>query len=363
MMYVTAVLLVPESTDNAGNAVVDLPHSAATSGIVARYRLANPSLSPSQGKGRTGGVVRITGEHVGRRVTVRSRTPSGSATDVVGDLVAYDGSVLRVRDRDGGEHDVVLADVIAGHPVAARPAPRRVVELERVAAAGWPAVETEPLGDWRLRAAGGFTGRANSALAIGDPGLPFASAAEKVRGWYAERGLPGRAAVVLPSPEDDAFAVLGWTPQDAVLVQTADVAGVLDALPRSAVEVDVRPEPSDAWLARYTARGRVTPEGRRVLTGGPSVGFAQIDDGAAPLGIGRGVVVADWLGISAIEVDPAVRGRGHGKAITRALLEWGAANGARRAYLQVQAHNEPARSLYASLGFRTHHRYRYRLAP
>lgn len=307
-------------------------------------------------------MVRITGEHVGRRVTVRSRTPSGSATDVVGDLVAYEGSVLRVRDRDGVEHTVALADVIAGHPVAARPAPPRVVELERVAAAGWPAVETEPLGDWLLRAAGGFTGRANSALATGDPGLPFATATERVRAWYAERGLPGRAAVVLPSPEDDGFAAAGWIPQDAVLVQTADVAQLLDALPRSSVEVDVRPEPSPAWLARYTARGQVTADGRRVLTGGPCVGFAQVDDGAELFGIGRGVVVAEWLGVSAIEVDPAVRGRGYGKAITRALLEWGVANGARRAYLQVQSGNRSAVTLYAALGFRTHHRYRYRFA-
>lgn len=310
-------------------------------------------------------MARITADHVGRRVTVRRRTPSGSATDVVGDLVGYDDRTLLVRDRDGVEHAISRADVIAGHPVAARPAPRRVVELERVAAAGWPAVDTEQLGEWLLRAAGGFTGRANSALAVGDPGMPFTAAAEKVRAWYAERRLPGRTAVVLPSPEDDGFAALGWTPQDAVLVQTADVSGVLDALPPSPVAVDVQPEPSDAWLARYTARGRVTADGRRVLTGGPRVGFARVDDGAGagPLGIGRGVVVSGWLGISAIEVDPAVRGRGYAKAITRALLEWGAAHGAGRAYLQVQSGNRPAITLYAALGFRTHHRYRYRFAP
>jgi ribosomal protein S18 acetylase RimI-like enzyme len=58
-----------------------------------------------------------------------------------------------------------------------------------------------------------------------------------------------------------------------------------------------------------------------------------------------------------------VRGSGYGKAITRRLLEWGAERGATRAYLQVQSGNGPARALYASLGFRTHHRYRYRLAP
>ena len=34
--------------------------------------------------------------------------------------------------------------------------------------AGWP--YHEPLGEWTLRAGGGFTGRANSCHAVGDPG-------------------------------------------------------------------------------------------------------------------------------------------------------------------------------------------------
>ena len=51
------------------------------------------------------------------------------------------------------------------------PEPRnpRVEDLERAAALHWQAPETEPLGEWRLRAAAGFTGRANSALPVGDP--------------------------------------------------------------------------------------------------------------------------------------------------------------------------------------------------
>ena len=42
-----------------------------------------------------------------------------------------------------------------------------------------------------------------------------------------------------------------------------------------------------------------------------------------------------------------------------ALVEWGAAQGATTAYLQVPEDNVAARRLYERLGFATHHAYRY----
>lgn len=302
-------------------------------------------------------MARITAADVGHRVTVRRRTPEGSATDVVGDLTSWTDAALVVRDRDDVEHRVLRRDVIAGRVVTARPAPPRAVALERVAAAGWPATETEHLGEWLLRAAGGFTGWANSALAIGDPGVPFGEAVPAVRAWYERRGLPARAAVVLPSPEDDGFAGLGWAPSHAVLVQTAAVQTVSSAAPEKG-GVEVLASPTPGWLARYTARGEVTELDRRVLTGGGAVGFAQV--GAEPEAIGRGVVVDGWLGISAVEVAPHARRRGLAAAVTGALARWGAGRGAERVYLQVQSDNQAARTLYARLGFRIQHRYRYR---
>jgi hypothetical protein len=63
-------------------------------------------------------------------------------------------------------------------------------ELEAIAAMGWRAPEEERLGGWLLRAALGFTGPANSALAAGDPGMPLPEAVIRVRRWYAERNCP-----------------------------------------------------------------------------------------------------------------------------------------------------------------------------
>jgi len=65
------------------------------------------------------------------------------------------------------------------------PEPRnpRVEDLERAAALHWQAPDVEPLGDWVLRAAEGFTGRANSALPLGDPSLPLAEAVTAAGDW------------------------------------------------------------------------------------------------------------------------------------------------------------------------------------
>ena len=93
-----------------------------------------------------------------------------------------------------------------------------ILDLEEAAARGWRAPEEAALGRWRLRAAEGFTGRANSALAIGDPGMPLAAAVSEVRRWYRARGLPPMVAVPFPvgrpqSSDVDRFLAveLGWT--------------------------------------------------------------------------------------------------------------------------------------------------------
>ena len=63
---------------------------------------------------------------LGRRVVVRHVLADGRATDVLGTLLAADGSELTVRgDSDGREAVVPYRDVVAAKPVPPRPARRR----------------------------------------------------------------------------------------------------------------------------------------------------------------------------------------------------------------------------------------------
>jgi N-acetylglutamate synthase len=249
-------------------------------------------------------------------------------------------------------------------------------ELEREVARSWRAPEEERLGGWLLRAGEGFTGRANSALAAGAPGLPLADAVETVRHWYAARGLPPMVAVPYPLGRPEASAVdrflagRGWTvrPGAATVMVTALAA---EGLPAPAgppgvrgAEVRVEPEPGDDWLRLYRYRGQdLPPIARRLLLSAPWQGFGSIRDDGRVIATGRVAGAGDWAGLTAVEVHPAYRRRGLASAVTAALAAHAAGQGATGLYLQVEDGNTGARALYRRVGFTGHHGYHYRVAP
>jgi N-acetylglutamate synthase len=348
---------------------------------------------------------------IGRRVVVRHRV-GDKQTDAVGELSA-DGADLVVQTRRGPVR-VARSAVTAVRAIPPAP-PRRasltaIARLEELCADAWPAFVDERLGAWRLRATGGFTGRANSALAVGDPGVPTEAALAAVRRFADRHGIAPRVQAPVGSPWDKAVAAQGWVLDvghaagSVVSVQVADLdkvavgraagrtagepnatsaagraagkptdtpaaggeasgdaghspdgpaasgeAGRADGL---AVEVG---EPTEAWW-RLVLGGPPTPAQRHVLGG---VGALTVADAHGLVAAGRVVVVADHLHVSVLTVDPAVRRRGHGTALLAAAARWGRDSGARWGVLQVAVHNTAALALYARSGWTEHHRYRY----
>lgn len=244
---------------------------------------------------------------------------------------------------------------------------QHIVHLERIAAMGWPAPDTERLGGWLLRAGDGWTRRANSVLPLGPPGVPLDAALEHVSAWYAARRLPTVFSVPLPAQRalDDELAARGWHNDLDVEVLTADLDPGSDPDPDpdpgSDPGVVLADRPPPGWTSVYRGATPLPPIAARILTAPPTVAFATVSSGDTVVATGRGVVTDGWLGIAAIEVAPAHRGRGHARRITRALQRWGAGRGARRCYLQVSRPNTPATTLYAALGFIRHHSYRNRV--
>ena len=320
---------------------------------------------------------------MGQRVVVRRLLPGETGptggpafTDALGVMESWADGVTTVRSESGAVTTIAVADIVSGKPVPPRPSVRQRVTVdvaERRALASWPPLESLPLGEWLLRASGGYSARANSVLADGDPGMPLGEALDRVGEFYRTRSLPPWAQVVVGSDVHRGFESAGWVlarPGEAdSLFQLGSVSAALRVvrrtLPAVVPPVVVADRVDDAWLAdddRAAAHGDAA---RRVLEGPAQVGFAAVTAPGSDEVIAKGRVAGaldgadDWVGITNVWVSPDHRRSGLGTVVMGALLEWGAERGATSAYLQVRGDNPGALAVYERLGFLTHHAYRY----
>ena len=286
------------------------------------------------------------GPHVvGQRIVVRHLLPDGRATDVLGTCTAWGDGSLTI-DRDGppdraGPVVIALADVVTGKPVPPRASVRARVparSVEEHVAALWTEIETEPLGEWLLRASpphgGRLRRRGNSALAMDEPGIGWGDAVWRVREFYAAREQPAYIQVQRGSSVERTLAPLGFTSlgDGDAHAQLAPVAQALRSVRRSAPDVAAEVDES------------------------PTSATVRLDSGAAT---GRAVLSGDWVLVEGLVVDPGHRRRGLASAVLADLLDWGASRGATTAMLHVETDNTGAIALYERHGFVTHHTNRY----
>lgn len=323
--------------------------------------------------------VRIDRSDVGRRVSARriSEVVDGRPVfrDVIGVLTSWDDHELTVVPRDRSPVSFPEKLLVAGKTVPLFPARRATLpqaspeELQRIAARSWPAVEEQPLGDWLLRASAGFTRRANSVQALGDPGLPLPEALDAVGRWYAARGLPAHLEVTTPGSPEELSAELDrlGARYSPTLVRTAPLAPLVK-LGSGYERVRLSRTAGPDWMSLYrrvTGGPEVEEAARQVIHGGPSVWFATVpgpEDGG-PLAIGRCSVEGRWACFSAIEVLPYARRAGLATTVMAVLAARAAEEGAVGASLQVEAENAAAIALYDRLGFTTSHTYHYARLP
>ncbi|SCE92689.1 Acetyltransferase (GNAT) family protein [Micromonospora matsumotoense] len=376
-------------------------------------------------------------QDVGHRIVVRRivgiREGRPLFSDALGELVELSETHLTIATAQGRVR-VPVAEVHRAKrvPPTRRPTASAVVELELAADEAWPAPVRGRLGDWLLRSADGWTGRANSALPVGDPDRPLPAAVDAIERWYAGRGQPAMVNTPLPLavPVGAELDARGWTARPLTLVQTVPLTTLRAAAPppgpadraprpgRAGSAGDPPPEirdagrhgpagrpaaqthdagrqgptgrpaaqthdagrhgpaggpavvlavaPSEEWLAVAAGRkGGLPDSARHILTAVSQVRFAQVYADGVLVATGRGTITGQgrWLGLGLIEVAPPARRQGLAARVIRALADWGAAEGATHAFLQVEQRNTEAVSLYRKLGFTTHHTYLTRVAP
>ena len=324
---------------------------------------------------------------VGTRVVVRQRlvdTPEAGATDVIGRLAVRTDDVL-VIDTRRGRVAVPRRDVVAAKPVpppATRPGPAHlrvsVDDLALVAAQGWVAVEQAALGSWLLRSAPGYTGRANSVLVVGDPGVPLDSAFDHCEQWYADRDQTTMFQVSGPArftiadhPVARALVERGYTvgggrsDWSRVLVMTGPSAGLpspTDTSPQVVAEKTL----SEEWLRAYS-EGRTPVPGitEAVLTGSERQLFLSIreDPNGRIIAVARLALHAGWAGVFGLWVHPDHRRQGLARGVMAAVGTIARENRMPAIYLQVSEDNDAAIAMYEALGFTVHHEYTYLVQP
>jgi N-acetylglutamate synthase len=217
----------------------------------------------------------------------------------------------------------------------------------------------------------GVTGRVNAIAPIAFDGSDLDAAIAEAIAWLAARGVHPSFRIAdgacAPAHLTDVLHARGWRPHTETLVMTAPIAAALTRLGTPAHKVTLTPDyaPSiDAVLretvpdpAEYAERAGIaqrTPQPRR---------FAAIERTGETAAIGMSVVTGAWAAILLMRTHGAHRRQGLAQSIVSSLLLWAQTEGARDAYLQVEATNAPAISLYARAGFMTAYAYRYWRAP
>lgn len=293
-------------------------------------------------------------------MTIRMHDPDGGYRDILGILE----TPTSIRKRDGSivtfdpDRIALWRKIPPRVDRAGKGSPKtlRIEEIERIAAATWPALEQVALGDWIMRASGKFTMRANSVLALGEPDIAINDAIDKVIEFYRARDLTPTFHIALPTyVELDALLERkGWSEKIIVHVLVADILlGVPPRKDRGAWEF--AHDPSDEWLCLQNDGGA-----KEIMAGYPAIYAALRVDGNL-IAAGRAANFENWTVLTRLYVRPELRSQGLGKALLIALLHEASNQGATKALLQVDAKNTPAITLYKKLGFTLHHAYKYRL--
>lgn len=254
------------------------------------------------------------------------------------------------------------------------PMPLDTTTLSRIEDAGLNASAPPQqlwLDGWLLRLSPGKAKRARCINAVAAGRLPVADKLQQAHALFQAAGLPLVVRITpfsQPTTLDEELADLGLQRFDDTRVMAGSLAdlALADALPAGLV-VDAC---GAADYARIVGELRGSPPGqqqahtqRLLQSPVPYQGWVLRDGaGGDVLACGQFAREAALVGLYDVFTAPAARNRGLARRLCADLLRRAQAEGARTAYLQVDADNAPAVAAYRRLGFADGYRYHYRAA-
>ena len=222
---------------------------------------------------------------------------------------------------------------------------------------------------WLVRFCPGKAKRARCINALASGHLAVPDKLRQAAAVYRQAGLPLVVRITpfsQPAGLDDTLAAHGLQRFDDTVVMAAsfDQLDLSAALPAHLTleRTDHLTYAHTVGTLRGSPADQQSAHAERMATSPvPYLGWL-LRQGTEVLACGQTAQEGTFVGLYDVFTAPAARNRGLSRSLCAALLRAAAAQGARTAYLQVDAVNTPARAVYRRLGFADVYSYHYRSA-
>lgn len=253
----------------------------------------------------------------------------------------------------------------AGAGLRGRPDLAVVRRYEAAGFRAWPASSVLYDGTWVIRLTAGLAAKRLNSVNPLDPG-DGSNVVERIARAGRRFEAYGRPLTFRMSPLAGPLLTAhldreGWSNfSESIVMQVplaeAPLDGVMDHIPLRDIGRFV-----GAALHVHALEPSMRPGLSEVIGSiEGEAGLFVAEDGEAPAATAICVHEGDLAGLFEVATQVDRRGNGHGRQVVLSALKWARHRGAREAWLQVEADNDPALGLYRSLGFREVYRYHYR---
>lgn len=236
--------------------------------------------------------------------------------------------------------------------------------IERATLQALAPEQIDTLPDWLLPMDSGTVNRARSAVPLhhGEHDLALI---ESILERYAAAGVEPQFRL----PGTPSFA--GWlralraqafVHHQSTFTQTCAVVDLVQTHFPLYEGVELASTPDEAWMAMFLGEGLDPVDGASrsaSLSRATGTLFASVRENGETVACCAASYSHGWLGLHGMRTAAAHRGRGLAGVLVQAMAQEAARQGIERAFLQVDARNSSALTLYRRLGFTTAWAYAY----
>lgn len=239
------------------------------------------------------------------------------------------------------------------------------IDIDSLERATLDAVAPDAVGNlpgWLLPFDTTNVGRAISAVPLRHANMDMALIPE-IESRYAQRGMhtqfrvadvPGLATL------HEELRSRGYTAQRP----TWTLVGTVDQWPLSqpGLALQLTTHPTETWASVYLSGDFDPVDGAnrvRALSRSQCLVFASLSDASGAIAAGTAAFSRSWVSLHGMRTLARERGKGCASALIAALGQEALSRNVNRCFLQVEAENAPAISLYRSLGFQAAWLYHY----